>query len=265
MAGRTVVVALQGRALEILLGSRRSPAVRRGLVTAPDPIRPIDGPSLFSLTNTALGYLQRYRTAEPARRECRMSQITIIPLPTGQTEAAVEVLARAFVTNPLHVAAFGPGRTDSNEVFFRTGLAAMKGEKRVATDGSRILGVAHWVHAPACQFSTREKLRTMPGLIRGLGPGPALKVIRWVSTWSGRDPDEPHSHLGPIGVAPEAQGRRVGSRLMEEYCAELDRTGMAGYLETDRPENVAFYERSGFAVTETATVLGVETYFMCRG
>jgi ribosomal protein S18 acetylase RimI-like enzyme len=194
-----------------------------------------------------------------------MAQITIVPLPVGQTEAAVGVLARAFVTNPLHVAAFGQSPVDANEVFFRVGLAAMKGRKCIATDGSRILGVAHWVQSPACQYSTREKLRTMPGLVRGLGPGPALKVIRWVSTWSGHDPDEPHSHFGPIGVAPEAQGRGVGSRLMEEYCAELDRSGMAGYLETDRLENAAFYERSGFAVTETATVIGVETYFMRRG
>jgi hypothetical protein len=51
---------------------------------------------------------------------------------------------------------------------------------------------------------------------------------------------------------------------MESYCLELDRTGNAGYLETDRPENVAFYQRFGFVVTGTATVLGVETYFMRR-
>jgi predicted N-acetyltransferase YhbS len=84
------------------------------------------------------------------------------------------------------------------------------------------------------------------------------------STWSMHDLSEPHSHLGPIAVEPEAQGRRVGSMLMEKYCAELDRSGVAGYLETDRPENVEFYGRYGFVVTETAPVLGVETYFMRR-
>jgi len=194
-----------------------------------------------------------------------MSQITIMPLPTEQTDAAIGVLARAFVTNPVHIAAFGPSSQESNEEFFRIGLAAMKGEKFVATDGSRILGVAHWVRSPACQFSAFEKLRTMPGIVSGLGWGSALKVISWVSTWSRHDPSEPHSHLGPIGVEPEAQGRHVGSRLMEQYCAELDRTGMAGYLETDRPENVEFYRRFDFVVKETASVLDVETWFMRRG
>jgi ribosomal protein S18 acetylase RimI-like enzyme len=194
-----------------------------------------------------------------------MSQITIMPLPTEQTESAIGVLARAFVTNPLHVAAFGPSKLEANEVFFRVGLAAMKGEKFVAMDGGRILGVAHWVRSPACQFAALEKFRMMPGMVRGLGLGSALKVLSWVSAWSKHDPREPHVHLGPIAVEPEAQGRHVGGRLMEKHCAELDRTGLAGYLETDRSENVAFYARFGFVVTETVSVLGVENHFMRRG
>jgi ribosomal protein S18 acetylase RimI-like enzyme len=194
-----------------------------------------------------------------------MSHITIMPLPAEQTESAIGVLARAFVTNPVHVAAFGTSALESNEVFFRLGLAVMKGEKFVATDGSRILAVAHWVRSPSCQYSAFEKLRMMPGMVSGLGLNSALEVMSWVSTWARHDPRERHVHLGPIAVEPEAQGRHVGSRLMEKYCAELDRSGLAGYLETDRPENVAFYSRFGFAVTETASVLGVENYFMRRG
>lgn len=191
--------------------------------------------------------------------------ITISPLSDEQTETAIGVLARAFVANPVHIAALGASRVDSNEAFFRIGLDAMKGKTFVAFEGSRILGVAHWVHSPACQFSAFEKLRMMPRLVRGLGPRAALKVISWVSTWSAHDPDDPHLHLGPIAVEPSAQGRHVGSRLMERYCEELDRTGLPGYLETDRPENVEFYERFGFEATGTAMATGVETYFMRRG
>lgn len=105
----------------------------------------------------------------------------------------------------------------------------------------------------------------MPRLVRGLGPGAALKVISWVSIWSGHDPADPHLHLGPIAVEPSAQGRHVGSRLMERYCEEINRTGLPGYLETDRPENIEFYERFGFEVAGTAMATGVETYFMRRG
>jgi hypothetical protein len=51
---------------------------------------------------------------------------------------------------------------------------------------------------------------------------------------------------------------------MERYCEELDQAAAAGYLETDRPENVDFYKRFGFRVVETAPVLGVDNYFMWR-
>ena len=51
---------------------------------------------------------------------------------------------------------------------------------------------------------------------------------------------------------------------MEAYCAELDRGGVKGYLETDRAENVTFYQRFGFQVTREAPVLWVTNYFMTR-
>jgi GNAT superfamily N-acetyltransferase len=104
----------------------------------------------------------------------------------------------------------------------------------------------------------------MPRMLSGFGLRTTLKVISWVSIWSRHDPAEPHLHLGPIAVDPDAQGRGVGRMLMESYSMELDRTGVVGYLETDRPENVVFYQRFGFVVTGTAPILGVETYFMRR-
>ena len=51
---------------------------------------------------------------------------------------------------------------------------------------------------------------------------------------------------------------------MERYCAELDASGKAGYLETDRPANVRFYERFGFALVNEITVLGVPNFLMRR-
>ena len=43
----------------------------------------------------------------------------------GLREATAEALATAFVTNPLHVAAFGAGRVEQNRLFFRIGLEHM--------------------------------------------------------------------------------------------------------------------------------------------
>jgi ribosomal protein S18 acetylase RimI-like enzyme len=193
-----------------------------------------------------------------------MASIHIEALIPDMAPQACRVLAQAFVTNPLNAAAFGPSQLARNEAFFRVGLAAMKGTKLVATDGSQILGLIHWVHSPACQFSGLEQLRMAPAMVKGVGLGPALRVASWQSSWSKHDPSRPHVHLGPLGVSPEAQGQHLGHRLMEHYCEALDRTGDSGYLETDRPENVNFYRRFGFEVTDEVRVLGIANYLMWR-
>jgi len=191
--------------------------------------------------------------------------ITITVLTPEQKEDAVSLLARAFVTNPLHVAVFGTDQIGANEAFFRIGLAVMKGQKLVAADGPRILGMIHWVDSAKCQFSSAEKLRVLPAMVKGFGLRSAIRVGGWLSGWSKRDPVEHHVHLGPIGVCPEAQGGGVGRQLMQQYCDHLDGRGAVGYLETDRPGNVGFYTKFGFDVTETASIHGIVNYFMRRG
>jgi GNAT superfamily N-acetyltransferase len=140
----------------------------------------------------------------------------------------------------------------------------MKGTRLVAVEALRIVGVVHWVDAPGCQFSGAEKMRMMPGLVTGVGARCAVRVLSWLSAWSADDPADPHVHLGPIGVEPDVQGRGVGRRLMERYCAALDGSGKSGYLETDRPENVAFYRRFEFETVREISVLGVPNVLMER-
>jgi ribosomal protein S18 acetylase RimI-like enzyme len=193
-----------------------------------------------------------------------MSDIRVEPLVPKMHEEASRLLARAFVANPLHVAVFGPDELAANETFFRTALRVLKGRALVALEGERIVALIHWVHSPRCQFSTGEKLRMAPGLMTSFGFGGMMRIETWLAAWSKHDPSTPHTHLGPIGVDPDAQGRHIGQRLMEEYCHDLDRTRAAGYLETDRPENVRFYRRFGFAMTDEIDVLGVRNYLMRR-
>ena len=182
----------------------------------------------------------------------------------AETGPAVGMLARAFVTNPLHVAAFGPDRLDRNEAMFRMGLSVMKGEKWVAADDTGMLGFIHWVAYPGCRTGTLDKIRLVPAMLRVLGPRGTLRMGKWLSAWEKQDPDEPHVHLGPIAVEPTAQGKGIGQQLMRRYCAELDETGQAGYLETDVPHRVDFYRRFGFELMTEYEVIGVPNFFMWR-
>ena len=73
-----------------------------------------------------------------------------------------------------------------------------------------------------------------------------------------------HWHLGPLVVDTHLQGMGVGGRLMQVFCAQIDAAREDAYLETDKPENVTFYERFGFEVIGEQKVFGVINYFMLR-
>lgn len=68
----------------------------------------------------------------------------------------------------------------------------------------------------------------------------------------------------PARGGVSVQGRHTGQRLTECYCVDVDRAGQMGYLETDQAENVEFYRRFGFELTNEASVLGVPNFYMRR-
>ena len=66
-------------------------------------------------------------------------------------EDCVSLLADAFVTNPLHLSAFGAGQLDQNRRFFRIGLRHMFfGRAFVAAVDGAIGGYVHFNAAPFC-------------------------------------------------------------------------------------------------------------------
>jgi ribosomal protein S18 acetylase RimI-like enzyme len=89
-------------------------------------------------------------------------------------------------------------------------------------------------------------------------------MMKLQTVWKRHDPRERHWHIGPIGVVPELQGRGIGSKLMVKCCERIDSQKDASYLETDRPENLPFYQRFGFKVIAEERILGVMNWFMWR-
>jgi GNAT superfamily N-acetyltransferase len=132
-----------------------------------------------------------------------------------------------------------------------------------ALDGETVVAVAGIAPAGTCQATALQRFRFLPTMI-AIGPGAASRLSDWLAAWAEHDPDQPHSHLGPVAVEPPLQGHGLGGQLMREYCRRLDLAGEVSYLETDKRENVPFYERHGYAVIDEADVIGVPNWFMIR-
>jgi ribosomal protein S18 acetylase RimI-like enzyme len=194
-------------------------------------------------------------------------ELRVADLPATEHDAAAHVLARGMRDNPLHVAAYGPSPERREAVhlrlmtaFFRT--AGHNEPLGVWRDGT-LVACTGALSEGACRPSPAQAIRLAPTLAR-LGPRTAARIGTWLSAWRHHDPAEPHVHLGPLAVDRGLQGQGIGSILLAEHARRLDAAGALGYLETDKPENVRFYERQGYRVVAEAPVLGVPCWFMRR-
>ena len=182
-------------------------------------------------------------------------------------EDAVGVLARGMRDNPLHVAAYGPDperREKVHALMMRALLRHARHNEPIAVHrGGTLVAVAGALTQGECRPRAAQQFRYLTTIAR-LGPRTAARVGRWVRTWQGYDPDEPHVHLGPVAVDRPLQRQGIGSVLLAEHARRLDATGRLGFLETDKPENVRFYERFGYVVVAEAEVIGVPNWFMER-
>ena len=189
---------------------------------------------------------------------------TIQKYSAERLDTTVSMLAEAFVANPLHISAFGPQRIDQNRSFFRIGLRHMfTGKAFVALVDDQVRGYIHFNASPYCLPAPEEIPLAVTTLLKPLGEA-IPQIIKWFARWCHLDPEEPHVHLGPIGVAPDAQGQGIGTALMHRYIEHLKQEQIAGYLETDRLSNIEFYKKFGFVVQREEQLIGTPTWYMWR-
>jgi ribosomal protein S18 acetylase RimI-like enzyme len=187
----------------------------------------------------------------------------------AERESAVQLLARAFRDNPLNVAVIGSHdpalrlRVNAHGLRSLLPTAHSHGRVRVQRVGGELAGVL--IAAPPDAFplpaaSLARRLRS------SFGQG--LRVARrWADVFEALaplHPPEPHWYLSTLGVDPREQRRGLGGALLADWLAEVDRDASCAYLETDRPENVAFYERAGFAVLGETQIFSVPVWRMRR-
>src|SRR5207245_61115 len=63
-------------------------------------------------------------------------------------------------------------------------------------------------------------------------------------------PEQPHWHLGVLGVRPDLQRRGLGSAVCAPMLSRADDECMPVLLETATPSNLPFYTRLGFGVRQ---------------
>jgi ribosomal protein S18 acetylase RimI-like enzyme len=196
-----------------------------------------------------------------------VTDIVVRHLERDEYQAAAAVAARALLDAPTTLAAYGDDPFDRLALpcaDFATLFKVVPSPQVAALCGPCLVGVATVSPPGTCIGSF---FRTAADEVLGRptpGVGDPLRVQVFWAHWAMHDTTDEHWHVGPVGVEPGFQGRRIGEALMRDVCATFDDQSRVGWLETDKERNVRFYSALGFEVVTSTTILGVPTWFMRR-
>lgn len=126
-------------------------------------------------------------------------------------------------------------------------------------------GVALWVPPDPAGEYERITVALDP-LVRKLA-GERFPLYDPFWAWiDGRRPSEPHYYLDHIAVDAKRRGEGLGVALVDHGLALAREAEVAAFLVTSRPDNIGFYERRGFTVSEDADAPegGPHLWFMRR-
>jgi ribosomal protein S18 acetylase RimI-like enzyme len=165
--------------------------------------------------------------------------------------ALAGVLARAFFDDPVATWAWRPDdlRPAALERFQGTRMRQLLPHEEVWTDEATGCA-ALWAPPGHWKASVKETLALVPCFARArlIGRLP-LVTLGWEKLEHGH-PREPHYYLAVLGTDPSAQGRGLGSSVLQGVLDQCDRDGVGAFLESSKESNIAFYARHGFRVTE---------------
>lgn len=177
----------------------------------------------------------------------------VTPARASDVPALARVLAEAFDDDP--VMGWMVPRADTRVVHATRLFTTLTRHLHLAAGGAEVVrdatgalvGAALWGPPGQWHASTWRQLVMLPGLFRALGRRMAM-AGEASERMQRMHPAEPHWYLATLGCAPAARGRGFGHALLRSRLERCDAEGMPAYLESSKPENVAYYERFGFVL-----------------
>ena len=202
-----------------------------------------------------------------------MSSSSLYSLTKEDIPKAVKTLKDAFSTDPLWEEVFKEDLDKERTLtaFFTCPLLyGMKFGKACATSPSAE-GVAVWVPGKYADMGMWGMLRS-GALFYGMKMGKqSVQKLAIVSKQTGQKRkklmrNQAYAYLTIIGISSAAQGNGFGSKLMDTIKQECDHEGLNLYLETEKEENISFYEKHGLTVLEKITLpqLDLPMWLMLR-
>ncbi len=179
---------------------------------------------------------------------------------SGDVPAIAQVLARAFDDDPVWAWILPDPESRVARLTRVFGLLAKvvhlpKDVSEVAGREAAIEAAAMWDPPGHWKIPFGTQFKQAVPLLRGFGTRlPA--ALRALNAIDAVHPERPHWYLAFLGTEPDAQGNGLGSALLRSRLDRCDAAGAPAYLESSKPENVPYYEKFGFRVTQELALPG---------
>ena len=186
-----------------------------------------------------------------------------------ELEAIIALSSRAFFDDPFFTYLLPEDalRRSRLPIFFRSVFTHMGTYGRIVTvrdDTDTALGVAAWLTTGGYPLPVSLQLRQIPSSLRAFYRRPRILLTgnRYVAALARAHRKDPHWYLMVLCADPPFQRSGVGTILLGHALSDVDAEGVGSHLETPREDNVAYYRRFGYELTETLTpVEGGPAYY----
>lgn len=190
------------------------------------------------------------------------------PAERDDIDAVAAVLAEAFAEDPVFAwmlpDAARRRRASLMHFRFEAGSVALPhGTSMAAVDDSAVTGAllalppGHWNVPPQTLAAAGW------GYLRTFGRR-LPRAAALLGAIERRHLREPHHYIAYVGVATRAQGRGIGTRLIEPVLARARDEGVPAYLEASNPDCRRLYERLGFHVLQEIRPYGAPPLWLMR-
>jgi RimJ/RimL family protein N-acetyltransferase len=197
-------------------------------------------------------------TAPPDPAQAAHEAGSVRKLGREDRDAAISAVARAFYDDPVFSFLLPDDSRRAKQLERGFGVFARRiwlPHDESYTTASAV-GGAFWLPPEQWHLSIPRQLMLMPAMIGSMGLRDLPRLLRTLSLIEANHPKESHFYLPVIGVAPEWQGKGIGTALLRPVLERCDREGLPAYLEASSERNRACYERNGFKVTDELRIPG---------
>lgn len=174
----------------------------------------------------------------------------------GERRSVVEVIGRAFYDDPVSTFLF-PKDESRLRGFARFSELAIDafGPSALLVTNEGVSGAAIW-QRPTPTFLTSFEQISLGFRMAWIAGRRFPRAIRLGELTRKYHPKEPHYYLACLGTDPDHQRQGIGSSLMQPVLDRCDKERTTAYLESSKRENIAFYNKHGFEVTDEIVVPG---------